>query len=51
VVDRVGVSLIYEPLVKGTGGIIPGGQAGWFMFWRTGSSVAVPGAFRVMKGA
>ena len=28
IVDRVGVSLIYEPLVKGTGGIIPAGQAG-----------------------
>jgi HK97 family phage major capsid protein len=51
VVDRVGVSLIYEPLVKGTGGILPAGQAGWFMFWRTGSQVAVPNAFRVMKGA
>jgi predicted phage gp36 major capsid-like protein len=50
IVDRVGVSLIYEPLVKGTGGILPAGQAGWFMFWRTGSQVAVPGAFRVMKG-
>jgi HK97 family phage major capsid protein len=50
IVDRVGVSLIYEPLVKGTGGILPAGQAGWFMFWRTGSTVAVPGAFRVMKG-
>jgi HK97 family phage major capsid protein len=51
IVDRVGVSLIYEPLVKQTGGILPGGQAGWFLFWRTGSQVAVPGAFRVMKGA
>jgi HK97 family phage major capsid protein len=51
IVDRVGVSIIYEPLVKGTGGILPAGQAGWFMFWRTGSTVAVPGAFRVMKGA
>jgi HK97 family phage major capsid protein len=50
IVDRVGVSLIYEPLVKGTGGIIPAGQSGWFMFWRTGSQVAVPNAFRVMKG-
>jgi HK97 family phage major capsid protein len=30
VVDRVGVSLIYEPLVKQTGGILPGGQAGQF---------------------
>jgi HK97 family phage major capsid protein len=50
VVDRVGVSLIYEPLVKGTGGILPAGQAGWFMFWRTGSTVAVPNGFRVTKG-
>jgi HK97 family phage major capsid protein len=50
IADRVGVSLIYEPLVKQTGGILPGGQAGWYMFWRTGSTVAVPNAFRVMKG-
>jgi HK97 family phage major capsid protein len=51
VVDRVGVSLIYEPLVKGiTTPYLPAGEAGWFMFWRTGSTVAVPGAFRVMKG-
>jgi HK97 family phage major capsid protein len=50
IVDRVGVSLIYEPLVKGTGGILPAGQAGWFMFWRFSSQVAVPNAFRVMKG-
>lgn len=52
IVDRVGVSLIYEPLVKGTSTpYLPSGQAGWFMFWRTGSQVAVPNAFRVMKGA
>jgi HK97 family phage major capsid protein len=50
IVDRVGVSLIYEPLVNGTGGIIPAGQAGWFMFWRTGSIAAFANAFRVMKG-
>lgn len=51
VVDRVGVSLIYEPLVKNAAAALPTGQAGWFMFWRTGSQVAVPNAFRVMKGA
>ena len=51
IVDRVGVSLIYEPLVKGSGSSLPSGQAGWFMFWRTGSQVAVPNGFRVMKGA
>jgi HK97 family phage major capsid protein len=50
IVDRVGVSMIYEPLVKGTGGILPAGQAGWFMFWRTGSQLSTVNAFRVMKG-
>jgi HK97 family phage major capsid protein len=51
IVDRVGVSMVYEPLVKGTGGILPSGQAGWFMFWRTGSQLSTVNAFRVMKGA
>ena len=51
IVDRVGVSMVYEPLVKGTGGILPSGQAGWFMFWRTGSALSSVNAFRVMKGA
>lgn len=50
IIDRVGVSLIYEPLVKATAGILPSGQAGWFMFWRFSSQVAVPNAFRVMQG-
>jgi HK97 family phage major capsid protein len=50
IVDRVGVSLIYEPLVKDQSTARPSGQAGWFMFWRTGSTVAVVNGFRVMKG-
>jgi HK97 family phage major capsid protein len=50
IVDRVGVSLIYEPLVKDQASARPSGQAGWLMFWRTGSQVAAPNAFRVMKG-
>src|SRR5260221_450903 len=50
IVDRVGVSMIYEPLVKGTGGILPPGQAGWFMFWRVGANLTQGNAFRVMKG-
>ena len=50
IVDRVGVSMIYEPMVKGTGGILPAGQAGWFMFWRTGSQLSTVNGFRVMKG-
>src|SRR5258707_9279649 len=50
IVDRVGVSMIYEPLVKGAGGILPSGQAGWVMFWRFGAQISTVNAFRVMKG-
>jgi len=51
IVDRVGVSMIYEPLVKGTSSpFIPSGQAGWFMFWRVGANLSTVNAFRVMKG-
>ena len=48
IVDRVGVSMLYEPLIKGTAGSIPTGQAGWYMFWRTGSGVAASGAFKFL---
>jgi HK97 family phage major capsid protein len=48
--DRVGVSMIYEPLVKASGGNLPTGQAGWFMFWRFGANLSTVNAFRVMKG-
>jgi HK97 family phage major capsid protein len=52
IVDRVGVSLIYDPLIKGTSSpFLPSGQAGWLMFWRTGSALSTVNAFRVMKGA
>jgi HK97 family phage major capsid protein len=50
IVDRVGVSIIYDPLVQGAGGVIPVGEAGWYMFWRTGSALTSVNAFRVMKG-
>jgi HK97 family phage major capsid protein len=50
IVDRVGVSMIYEPLVKDTTTGRPTGQAGWYMFWRFGSQVSTANAFRVMKG-
>jgi len=48
--DRVGVSMIYEPLVKDSATGRPTGQAGWFMFWRFGSQISTTNAFRVMKG-
>jgi HK97 family phage major capsid protein len=50
IVDRVGVSIIYEPMITGTGASanLPTGQSGWFMFWRVGADAAVPGAFRTL---
>lgn len=50
VVDRVGVSMIYEPMVKASGGQVPSGSAGWFMFWRVGSQLSTVQGFRVLKG-
>lgn len=49
-VDRVGVSMLYEPLLKGTGANaqLPTGQGGWYMFWRTGSTVSTTAAFRYL---
>jgi HK97 family phage major capsid protein len=51
IVDRVGVSMIYEPLVKDPTTTLPSGQAGWFMFWRVGGQLSTVNGFRVMKGA
>jgi HK97 family phage major capsid protein len=47
IVDRIGVSMMYEPMVKGATGY-PKGDAGWFMYWRVGSDVSTPQAFRVL---
>jgi HK97 family phage major capsid protein len=49
IIDRVGMSVLYEPMVKSTGSNRPTGQAGWFAFWRVGSDVVDPDAFRLLK--
>lgn len=48
IIDRVGASMIYEPMITGTGANanLPTGQSGWFYFWRFGSDVATANAFR-----
>ena len=50
IADRVGVSMLYDPLIKGTGAgaNLPAGQAGWYMFWRTSSAVSTTAAFRYL---
>jgi len=49
IVDRVGVSVLYEPLLRSTGNGRPTGQAGWFAFKRTGADVITSNAFKTLK--
>ncbi|MGW6743781.1 phage major capsid protein [Streptomyces sp. NPDC055025] len=48
IIDRVGMTMVYEPLVKGANGR-PNGQAGWFAYWRVGSDVVNADAFRLLN--
>jgi HK97 family phage major capsid protein len=47
IVDRVGMTMVYEPLVKGANGR-PTGEAGWFAYWRVGADVVNADAFRLL---
>lgn len=49
IVDRIGMSVLYEPMVKDQATGRPTGQGGWFAFWRVGADALVPGAFRVLQ--
>lgn len=49
IVDRIGMSVMYEPMIKDITTQRPTGQGGWFAFWRVSSDALVPGAFRVLK--
>jgi HK97 family phage major capsid protein len=50
IVDRIGMSVIYDPLVKTTGsGAAPTGQAGWYAHWRVGADVVNADAFRLLQ--
>jgi HK97 family phage major capsid protein len=46
--DRIGTTLVYDPVVLGSNRI-PSGQAGFFAFWRVGADVTNANAFRVLK--
>jgi HK97 family phage major capsid protein len=48
IVDRIGMTVAYEPMVKDSATARPTGQAGWFAYWRVGADALVPGAFRVL---
>jgi HK97 family phage major capsid protein len=46
IVDRVGMSVVYDPIVLGTNRR-PTGQGAWYAFWRVGSDVSTATAVRV----
>jgi len=48
IANRLGSTLIYEPLVKGSNGR-PTGQAGFYLYARVGSGVTDPNGFRLLK--
>jgi HK97 family phage major capsid protein len=47
IVDRIGMSVVYDPIVVGATNRIPTGQGAWYAFWRVGSDVSVATAVRV----
>jgi len=49
IVDRIGMSIIYDPLIRSTGNNRPTGQAGWYGIWRVGADVVNPDAFRLLQ--
>jgi HK97 family phage major capsid protein len=53
VVDRIGMSMLFESMITGTGASanIPTGQQGWYAFFRNGSGVSTPNAFKYLTYA
>lgn len=49
IIDRVGMTVIYDPLIRSTGNNRPTGQAGWYAFWRVGADVVNADAFRLLQ--
>jgi HK97 family phage major capsid protein len=44
IVDRMPSVLIMDPLVLGTGSVLPAGQRGWYSYARTGADITTPAA-------
>ena len=49
VIDRVGTSINFIPVLFGTSGGRPNGSAGWFAMKRVGADVLTSNAFKVLK--
>lgn len=48
IVDRVGMSVVYDPIVLGANRR-PTGQGAWYAFWRVGADVSAATAVRVLS--
>jgi len=48
IVDRVGMSVVYDPIVLGANRR-PTGQGAWYAFWRVGADVSTSAAVRVLS--
>jgi HK97 family phage major capsid protein len=48
VVDRIGMSVAYNPLVIGANRR-PTGEVGWFAMWRVGGDCVNADAFRMLR--
>lgn len=49
IVDRIGLTIAYEPLVKGANRRATG-EVGWYAFWRTGGAISgTTDGFRLLR--
>lgn len=49
IVDRIGMSVQYNPMLMGLTTGRPTGKAGWLAFWRVGADAVDPDAFRLLQ--
>ena len=49
VIDRMGMSIQYNPMVVGGSGRRPTGEVGWVAFYRTGADVVTSNAFKDLR--
>lgn len=49
IVDRIGMSVQYNPMVMGRTNSRPTGEAGWLAMWRVGADTVDPDAFRILQ--
>jgi HK97 family phage major capsid protein len=49
IVDRMGLEVVYNPLVLGSSALRPTGQVSWTAFWRVGAKSVNDDAFRMLR--